>query len=210
MPEAMLNPDLPAALWSALAATFAAIATFLLWRTEHQSFRHSARPELVLTGWKRNAESNSVTGPEKIAFSAIQNVGRGPALHVHINSFSVADDDRPMTVMGTLHESIIPMNSPARVDGGISVWWKNVAGSPGSKSVPISIDMFCWDTTGMRYRTEYKLLVVELSPTVQVADAIAPGVMLMTRTVTTAAVWRLRLNRQLSKVPVIGKAFRGK
>ena len=210
MLEAMQNLDVPAALWSAFAATFAAISTFLLWRTEQQSFRHSARPELILTGWKRKPDSNASSGPESIAFSAIENAGRGPALHVHIHSFSVADDNRPMTMMGEmLHESFIAMNSHAPVEGEIRVWLKNVAGSPGSKSVPISINIFCWDTTGMRYLTKYKLVMVELSPTVHVSHAIAPGVMLMTRTVTVASVWKLKMNRQLSKVPVIGRAFRG-
>jgi hypothetical protein len=208
MPDAVQYVNVWAAAWSAIAATFAAIAAVLLWRTEQQSFRHSARPELVLAGWQRFQDTSGGFGPERIAFSTIENVGRGPALHVHINSFSIADDDRPKTVMSTIRESLIATGSRVTVQGVISIWWNNVAGSPGSKSVPISIDMLSWDTTGIRYCTKYKLLVVELSPHVVVADAIAPGVILATRTVTQAPVWRLKLNRSLSKVPLLGRCFR--
>lgn len=200
--------NVSAAVWSAIAATFAAIATLFLWRTEQQTFRHSARPELVLAGWQRVQDTNRPLLPEKVAFSAIENVGRGPALHVHINSFSIADDNRPKTIMSTIRESLIATGSRVSVQGAISIWWNHVAGSPGSKSIPVSIDILCWDTTGVRYHTEYKLLVVELSAHVTLADAIAPGVMLATRTVTKAPVWRLKLNRSLSKIPLLGRCFR--
>jgi hypothetical protein len=186
--DAIQYLNVSAAVWSALAATSAAIAAFLLWRTEQKSFRHSARPELVLTGWQRLEAGDKPLAPERVAFATIENVGRGPALHVHINSFSLADDDRPKTIMSTIRESLVAAGSRAKVDGVISIWWNNVAGSPGSKSLPISIDMLCWDTTGTRYRTEYHLFVVELSPRVGVADAVAPGVMLAGRTVTEAPV----------------------
>src|SRR3989337_2362712 len=208
MPDTVQYLNVSAALWSAIAATLAAITTVLLWRTEQQSFRHSARPDLVLAGWQRSQDSKEPSGPERIVFSAIENVGRGPALHVHINSFSLADDDRPKTVMSTIRQSLIATGSRVSVQGEISIWWNNVARSPGSKSVPLSIDILCWDTTGVRYHSEYKLFVVELSPSVDVADSIAPGVMLATRTVTQAPVWRLKLHRSLSKVPLIGKCFR--
>ena len=84
--------DITAATWSAIAATLSAVAAFLLWRTEHRSFQHSARPEVVVTGWARDASAK----PDKITFNAIENVGHGSALHIHMNAFSIADDDRPM------------------------------------------------------------------------------------------------------------------
>ena len=135
MSDAIQFLNASAAIWAAVAATFSAIATVLLWRTEQRSFRHSARPELVLAGWERGYDPKGPSTPDRIAFSAIANIGRGPALHVHINSFSLADDARPMTVMSTIRQSLI------------------------------------------------------------------------TRTVTAAPVWRLKLHRSLSKVPLIGKCY---
>jgi hypothetical protein len=205
MSDALQYVNVSAAVWSAVAGTSAALAALLLWRTEQKSFRHSARPELVLGGWQRLQVSD---GPERIAFSMIENVGRGPALHVHINSFSLADDDRPKTVMSTIRESLIAAGSHVKVEGVISIWWSNVAGSPGSKLAPISIDMLCWDTTGVRYRTEYQLMLVETPHRVGLADAVAPGVMLAGRTVTQAPVWRLKVTRSLSKVPLLRRYFR--
>ena len=168
--------SISAAAWSAIAAMLSAIAAFLLWRTEQRSFQHSARPEIVITGWRRNA-------PDKLTFEAIENVGHGSALHVHMNAFSLADDNRPMVVMSTIRESLISPNGRTGVMGEISIWWNNVAGPPGSKHVPVNIEIYCWDTTGVRYKTKYNLLVVELGRNIGVADQIAPGVMLGTRSV---------------------------
>ena len=106
-----------AAIWSAIAATLSAAAAFLLWRTEIRIFRHSARPEIVITGWHRNADPGALSIPDKITFAAIANVGRGSALHVHLNAFSIADDDRPMVMMSTICESLIAPNGRAETNG---------------------------------------------------------------------------------------------
>lgn len=195
-----------AATWSAIAATLSATAAFLLWRTEQRSFLHTARPEVVVTGWSRN----SSTAPDKITFSAVENVGTGSALHVYMNAFSIADDDRPMVTMSTMRESLISPGNKVTVNGVITIWWKNIAGSPGSKTVPINMKVYCWDTTGVRYLTKYNILVIEPSETVIATDEIAPGVMLGTRSVEAEAVWKLKLKQKLSGMPVIGNIFKEK
>lgn len=207
MPEAIQSLDNLSSLLAALAATFSAIAAFLSWRTGKQNFRHSARPELVLNDWNRSPDPNTSSVPERISFSMIENVGRGPALHVYINSCSFADDGRPMTTMSTIQQSLIAPTSRASVPSEISIRWNTIPGSPGSKSAQISIDIFCWDTTGVRYHTQYNLVVVEQSPNVSVANEIAPVIMLMTRTVTIDEVWKLKMKSRLSKIPVFGSFF---
>jgi hypothetical protein len=53
-------------------------------------------------------------------------------------------------------------------------------------------------------------MAVELSPTVGIADSIAPGIGFGTRTTKVRAVWVLRIQAQLVRVPLLGRAFRAK
>lgn len=190
--------------WSAIAATLSAIAAFLLWRTELRSFQHTARPEVVVTGWNRDSSAT----PDKITFSAVENIGTGSALYVHMNVFSIADDDRPMVIMSRVRESLVSPGNKVTVNGEITIWWKNVAGLRGLKTVPVNIKIHCWDTTGLRYLIKYNLIVIEPSENVFATDEIAPGVMLMTRSVEAESVWKLKLKQHLSQKPLIGRFFR--
>lgn len=196
--------EFDAATWSAIAATLSAIAAFLLWQTGQRSFQHSARPEIVVTGWNRDP----LATPDKITFDAVENVGNGSALHVHMNAFAMADDDRPTVIMSTMRESLISPKSHVTVKGEITIWWKNIAGSPGSKNAPINMKIYCWDTTGIRYLTKYNLLVMEPSRNIITTDEISPGVMLGGRSVEWESVWKLKLKQKLSKLTLIGKLFR--
>jgi len=192
-----------AAEWSAIAATLSAIAAFLLWRTEKQSFLHSARPEIVVAGWNRAPSAT----PDKVTFNTLENVGNGSALHIYMNIFSIADDDRPMATMSTIRETLISPGSKVSINGEIAIWWNNIAGSPGSKSLPINMEIFCWDTTGIRYLTKYNLLVSEPSSKLVVTNEIASGVILSTRTVKAESVWKLKFKQKLSRTPFIGLFF---
>ena len=199
--------ELSAAGWSAIAASFAAISSFLILRTQKLSLRESARPELILTGWSRESGAGNGNRPEKISFTAIQNIGRGTALHVHVNSFSLADDQRPTFVMSTIRSPTIAPNTDVKVEAEILIWWNNVPGPVRSKSLPVNIEIHCWDTIGFRHQTRYELLVVQTLDTMHVSDPIAPGIMLGTRTTSSSPVWRLKLSRNLKGIPVLGKLF---
>ena len=197
--------------WSAAAAICSAFAAFLLLRIELRSLRYAAQPELVITGWNRTSSTNNLKTKDNITFSTIENVGRGPALHVNIGGiFLLADDERLKVSMPNIYESIIAPNGRIPVDGDISIRWKNVAGRPGSKFAPFNINIYCWDSTGVRYLTTYNLYAAEPFGQGIVADQIAPGVMLGTRSVIAEPVWWLKLRSKLSTILFIGRIFKDK
>ena len=80
------------AIWSAIAATFSAIAAILILKIQRQNLLESVRPELVIGGWVRHERRSENPDYEKISFETIKNVGRGPALHVTLASVTVNDD----------------------------------------------------------------------------------------------------------------------
>lgn len=192
-----------AAICSAVAATLSAIAAIVMWRTEVNIFRHTARPELVLSGWTRGPIGERST--EKIAFKHINNVGNGSAIHPYVNAFSIADDNRPLVSMSTIRGDVIPPGGCLDVTDEMLIYWNNVAGEPGSKSLTINIDMLCWDTTGVRYRVKYSVHVGQLSGKIHMANEIAPCVMLGLRAVEVQSVRYLRIKTKLSKWPLIGR-----
>ncbi|MBX3629622.1 MAG: hypothetical protein KF908_06825 [Nitrosomonas sp.] len=189
--------EFSSAFWSAVAAVASALTAFLMWRTSLQSYRQSFRPELIISGWSR-PQSQEV-GVEKICFSIVQNAGPGSALHVHINSILYADDNRPKATMGTIRDSLIPSNQSRSVDGEIRICWKNIEGKPGSKSLSFCIELLCWDTTGVRYDTNYRLLIVELGSNYHLQDEIVRGVMLQSRRIVFHPVWYLKLTNRIKK-----------
>ncbi len=192
-----------AAIWSAIAATFSAFAAVLLWRLEKLSFHRNARPEIVLTGWSRESSEEI----DKVSFCTVDNVGPGSALYVLINSSSHEIDGRLTSVMSTIQESLIAPGGRINVKGEILIWWENAEGSEGDKSVPVKIEVVCWDTTGIRYLTQYTFTVFEASTRIHGNNIVAPGVVMGLRSVESKAVWMLKLKVTLSKLPLIGCVF---
>jgi len=186
-----------AAIWSAVAATFSAITAIFFWRLEKLNFHSNARPDIVITGWKREEAGEH----DKLYFSNIENVGLGSALYININSSSNADDDRSITSMSSIQESLIPPGGSLEVKGEIFIWWKHAPGSPGKKFIPIIIEVYCWDTTGIRHLTKYALNVHEGG--IYGNNIVAPGVVLGRRSVNSDAVWMLKLKMKLSKIPLV-------
>lgn len=197
-------------VWSAVAATFAAIAAWLAWRTQRQSYRHAARPELVLEGWSRETAVHNGVQYDCVKFTRLANVGQGSALTVVINSSSTADDNRPTSGMSTVFLSLVAPGATHDVDGDITIWWNNIAGESGLKHCPIDVDILCWDTTGVRYHTRYSVLAAERSPNVHVANEVAPWVGVPVRRVTQSPVWWLKCRNGLSRLPVIRHWIRDK
>jgi len=72
-----------AAFWSAIAATFAAASSFLIYRTQVKNLRYSARPDIVLSNWTRTITQNGDN--DKISFSEVENIGNGTAEHIYIS-----------------------------------------------------------------------------------------------------------------------------
>ena len=68
-----------AAIWSAIAATSSASCAFLILLIQRRNYFDSVRPDLVLSGWKR--EQTTVAGhfSDEVTFNTIRNIGRGAA-----------------------------------------------------------------------------------------------------------------------------------
>jgi len=197
-----------AAIWSAVAASFAALSSFLIMLIQHRNLLESVRPELVLLGWSRMAEGQGDAAHEVIGFQGIKNVGRGAALHIYLHAcHEVAN--RPTAVLSTTRISILAANEGTDVNGRIIVWWKNVPPDDrGFKHLAITITMFCLDSRGMHHETRYSLFAVELSSAVIATDEIAPGVALTSRTASTRPVWWRKLLAGLRRIPGLGRLFR--
>lgn len=194
-------PNNTAAFWSAVAATFSAISSFLIMWIQRRNLLESVRPELVLTGWSRAAEDQGAY--EVIAFNTIKNVGRGAAFHVWLEGIQEA-----AAGMSTTRVPILAVNEGTGVNGQILVWWKNVEpNNEGFRFLRVTITISCLDSRDMRHDTRYSLLVRE-SAGDPVLDAIAPGVGLNSRTTTTRSLWLLKLLSKLGHIPGLGRLFR--
>ena len=197
-----------AAIWSAVAATFAALLSFLIFWTQRRNFLESIRPELVLTDWNRRVEGEGDAAHDRISFQTIRNVGRGTALHIHLSAVRM-NEKRPTAILSTLRLSILPADEASEINGEIVVWWKNVdPAAQGPKHLSITVVIFCWDSGGMRHETRYKLFALESLENAAVTDAIAPGVMLHSRTTTTRPVWLLKLLTRAGRLPGLSRLHR--
>jgi hypothetical protein len=190
------------AVWSAVAASFAALSSFLIMLVQRRNLLESVRPELILTGWDRCSEGQADVAYEVIRFQTIKNVGRGAAFHIHLTALEEVAN-RPTAGLSTIRLPILGANEATDLDGRIVVFWKNVEPDDrGLKHLPITIPIFCLDSRGVRYETKYSLLAVPLSPAQGVTDAIAPGVMLGSRKTAARSVCLLRLKTNLRRVPL--------
>ena len=199
-----------AAIWSAVAATFAAISSLLIFWTQRRNLLESVRPELVLTDWNRRVEGEGDAADDRISFQTIRNVGRGAALHIYIHlSASHMNENRPTAILPSLRLSILPADEASEVNGEIIVWWKNVKPSAQPhKYLSITVVIFCWDSGGMRHETRYRLFALESWKNAVLADTIAPGVMLGSRESTTRAVWLLKLLTRAGRLPGLSRLHR--
>lgn len=195
-----LMPTSAAAIWSAIAASCSALTAIFVMLIQRRNLLESVRPELVLTGWSREArgfEGNPEAAHEVITFKTIRNVGRGAAFHVMLNSFSTVDN-RPTYFMGSTRLPILAPNETIEVNGEIVLWWKNVnETTPGGRYLPITVSIMHWDSRGMRHVTTYSLMAMELSVAQGCTDEIAPSVMFCQRTTETRAVWTLKVQGKL-------------
>jgi hypothetical protein len=200
--------DNPAAIWSAVAASFAALSSFLIMLIQRRNLLESVRPELVLTGWTRRVEGKEAAAHEVIAFQTIKNVGRGAAFHIHLSAaHEVAN--RPTATLTTTRIPILATNEANDLNGQITVWWKNVpSDDQGFKNLAITILIYCWDSRGMRHETRYHLFAVDSLRNTVVADEIAPGVSLTRRITVRRPAWILKTRAKVARIPGLGRLFR--
>ena len=110
--------------------------------------------------------------------------------------------------MSTKSLSILPANEEHEINGEITLFWDNAALIRNDhKYLPIEIEIYSWCSKDYRHKTIYSLMAFEPSQShmVETSSEIAPGVMLTTRRTVSKPVWRLKLLRQLSRLPGIGE-----
>jgi len=89
-----------AALWSAVAASFSALAAVVAMLIQRRNLLEAVRPEFVLVGWGRLPRGDGDAAHKVITIQSIKNVGRGAALHVQLDSMYMIDH-RPVAVLST-------------------------------------------------------------------------------------------------------------
>lgn len=204
--ESLSKPENAAAVWSAIAASFSALAAYLSWRAQIKTLKHTFRPELVLSGWKRTSVTDA-SGPELI-FSEVKNTGRDTALHVFINVFERTSDGRPMAMAGSVSVPSLAPNEVARVDGGIVVFWQNVTSSLlATKMLGLRVTIHYWDHLGSRHTGTASLVIMQdpSQPVGNVAQ-VAPGVYLQSFSTVSTPVWQLKLRALVNRIPFIRRS----
>jgi hypothetical protein len=120
---------------------------------------------------------------------------------------TVPGSNGPAAMMGTIRIPIVASGSTQEAEGRIILWWKNARAYP-EKFIPIKLQIYCWDTRGMRHETKYELMAAELGSNVLVVPDIAPGVSFGRRHTIIRPAWRIKLSARLQKLPLVGKIFR--
>lgn len=189
-----------ASIWSAIAATFSAIAAISIMLIQHRNMLDSARPELILNGWDRKTRQPGDHKIELITFNKIRNIGKGSALHILINSYKTIDD-KPVAVLSTERLSVLPANEEYQINGKISLFWHFVPpDDSGHKHLLIKITILSWCSKGCRHETIYELMAVEPFYDVVGDREIAPGVRMGTRTTVSKSAWMSKaINSKLSR-----------
>ncbi len=144
-----------------------------------------------------------------MSFNKILNAGKGSAFHVYINANEgeIINHSFPTVAMETKRVSILPPGKDISVHSEITLWWKNAKKfGEKDKYIPVEIKIYSWCSSGYRHETVYNLMVFGINcPTILGNGEVAPSVKLGTRRTITQAVWKLKLFRFLSKLPLMGK-----
>lgn len=108
-----------AAIWSAIAALFAALSSFLIFRVQRKSLAIGTKPEIVLGQWQRTIDETPDTKRDTVSFRTIKNVGRGTALQVVVNADF--DTKKPTHVMNTCSLPTLAPDETFEVQQNISI-----------------------------------------------------------------------------------------
>lgn len=190
-----------AAIFSAIAASFSAIAAFLTWRSQDQHLSESFKPEVVLGGWARPSV-------DCVTFTTVKNIGRGTAQPVVINGSDFAAGQSPLYTTSSISLPGLASGEERKVDGCINIVWANVAPSmPSTKTLFIRVNCIYWDALSRRHIVRTGLFVLQhTSPSIQIdGDSIGRGISLGTVQVTISRVGWLKVRRWFWKVPLLSR-----
>ncbi len=203
-------PSSSAAIWSAVAAWFAALSSLLIMLTQRRNLLESTRPQLVLLGWTRRGDSApealGLSAPEALGLGAIKNVGKGVAVHVEVEAFE-GELLRPKALMPSTFLPLLAPDEEQQLNAEVTMFWQNVADSD-PRVLPIALRLRCFDCRNVRHETRYTMVVTQPPQEVGGGTTVAPGVVLLSRTTGTCAGWRIRLAARIARLPLVGRPFR--
>lgn len=160
--------QITAAILAAIAATAAALSSIAILWVQRTKLFEDVRPQLVISGWRRN-DTSSGNPCTEIIIDNIQNVGSGTALHVNINAFEIADDNRPTHVSQTINIDIIAPGQTIVINQIIYIYWNNVTLKGNTKIEFPAVKIIANDTLGKHlHYTKYELAVFK-NPAAQIA-----------------------------------------
>jgi hypothetical protein len=187
------------AIWSAIAASFAALSSIVLVVIHRRNLLESARPELALLDWTRTGVRAGDT--EQLCFRRIKNVGRGSALHLHIDASSNVEKEGkayPVAFSSTRRIPILGPNEEFEVNQSIDLWWANArwaAPGPGHRFIMLPIRIIAWDARNQRHETTYELFIQEMNSPLLRSNTDAPGIDIGRRFTRSRPVWLLKVER---------------
>ena len=190
------------AIWSAVAATLVAVTSLLTWLNQRRGLLESARPELALLDWRREKRGTGDSAHEVLHVRSVKNVGRGPAFHVVPYSQQVWEN-KPVATMSSPRMGVLGAGEEALLNAEIVMWWKNV--KDGQGYLLLEVSLLCWDRIGRRHITTYEMAVSRDHCLGPPNDYIAPGITFGTRRTVTRSVWLLKLEKRLSRIPLLRK-----
>lgn len=201
--DSLTKAENAAAICSALAALGSAVAAYLSWRAQVLTLRHTFRPELVISDWKRIRRDDLPS--DLLIFGRITNIGRDSAKTIVINAFAFADDRRPLYSMGTLDIPHLAPNETAIVNGEINLFLKNAPMNLGDhKLIAVEIRILCWDALNVRHDTTVSLSIYSDPTRILHGSAqIASGTFLQGHRTQSTPVWRLKLGQAMRGIPLL-------
>ena len=191
------------ALWSAIAASFSALASVTVMLIQRANRAEAARPEIALTDWNRLTTRESTIERDVISFKTIRNVGKGTALHVSVHCWHV-EENRPTAVLSTTRIPILTPGDSQDIHGEIVLLWQNVPLRDGQKNLSITLRVIAIDALSIMHTTQYQLLAVSIG-TSHLSNCIAPGVTISSRSTSREPIWKRKLGlkvRQMARTIV--------
>lgn len=190
-----------AAFWSAIAATISAVAALVALGVNRANLRQSVKPEIQLLDWSRSTLQRGATAIDTIRIGTLKNVGRGVAMHVHMNIEGNMRNNVPLAFMSTAMLSLLASGESQPIELDIALLWQNVKERKSGKWLNLRLSILCWDTINRRHMTTFDLFVLNSPLIGSVSNEIARGVMLTTRVSSSRSVHALRLQRHVSRLP---------
>ena len=206
--SSLFNPTNAAAAWSAVAASFSAIAACLSWRAQVRGLRQAHRPEIVLSDWHRIQAVN----PDRdlVTFNCVSNAGRDTAVPVLINASQGRTAVAPLYAMSTIRLPYLVAGASTRVSGEIMLFWENARiPSGGHKGMHVEIRAMYVDPLGVHHTTTTSLFVTEDVDAPHAGTSrIASGIYFSSHITRSMPSWRRQVTQSLRRWPILGRLIR--